>query len=263
MTQQASGYSLSPARLLSLTQTIMIVIVLVLMSIPSALPSSGNQALKGLHGAPNIYQLTNDLPCGATWEKIGANPIGAIAIAYGNGLYVAVGNRAIVTSPDGVFWTTRDTTIAYWGLPSVTWSGNQFVVVKGNTILTSLDGITWNHSDTGAYVVSDLRGVTWGGNQFVAVGYLGQILTSPDGMTWTPRESGTSMSLTGVSWGNSQFVVVGGTILTSSDGVTWTPRDSNSWHPEKIAWGNGQFVAVGQSGLILTSPDGLMWTQRD
>jgi hypothetical protein len=60
-------------------------------------------------------------------------------VAYGNGLFVAVGSRgAILTSPDGVNWTAQ-------------------------TSPTS----------------DDLSAVTYGNGTFVAVGYSGTIVTSP------------------------------------------------------------------------------------
>src|SRR5205085_11180039 len=41
----------------------------------------------------------------------GTNPAGSLAnlngIAYGNNLFVAVGSGSIVTTPDGVTWTSR------------------------------------------------------------------------------------------------------------------------------------------------------------
>ena len=93
------------------------------------------------------------------------------------GLFVAVGfSGTILTSPDGITWTTRTSGTTY-GLNGVTWSGTQFVAVGfSGTILTSLDGITWTSRTSGT--TYQLNGVIWSGTQFVAVGLSGRIAIS-------------------------------------------------------------------------------------
>jgi hypothetical protein len=74
------------------------------------------------------------------------------------------------------------------------------------------------------------QGVTYGNGTFVAVGEGGTILTSPDGVTWTQRTSGTATPLRRdlrqrhLRGGGGN----GGTILTSPDGVNWTARTSGT-----------------------------------
>jgi hypothetical protein len=74
---------------------------------------------------------------GTTWtlRNLG-NPLGGVA--YGNGLFVAVGwNGAILTSPDGVTWTQRTSGTGN-GLNGVAYGNGRFVAVgRGGTILTS------------------------------------------------------------------------------------------------------------------------------
>ena len=67
----------------------------------------------------------------------------------------------ILTSPDGITWTTQASGTFNW-LHGITWSGTQFAAVGDSaTILTSPDGITWTtqSSDT----TSGLNGITWSG----------------------------------------------------------------------------------------------------
>jgi len=111
------------------------------------------------------------------------------AVAYGNGLFVAVGGGVILTSPDGVSW--RAQALPNNSLNGATYGNGTFVVVGGYSGLWSSAGV---------------------------------ILTSPDGVSWTARASGTGNYLFGVAYGNGLFVAVGpgGTILTSLDGVNWT-----------------------------------------
>ena len=104
-----------------------------------------------------------------------------------------------------------------------------FIVVNHAIILSSPDGLSWTtrmQSGVPTIVESALNGVIRSGKQFVAVGTNGTILASPDGMAWTPQTSGTSNNLNGVIWSGTQFVAVGanGTILTSPDGIAWIGR---------------------------------------
>jgi len=204
-----------------------------------------------------------------------------VAIAYGNGAFVAVGEfGSIVTSQDGVTWTNRISGTSY-NLNGVTYGNGTFVAVGGG-ILTAPDGVTWTERISGS--LYDLNGATFGNGTFVAVGYGSSrpsgfhlsILTSPDGVSWTSRTPLTipSYYLYGVTYGNGTFVTVGGngTILTSPDGVIWTERTpswpSPSFSVSGVTYGNGTFVAVWNGtietpgGTILTSPDGVTWTLR-
>ena len=170
-------------------------------------------------------------------------------VAYGAGSFVAVGDMGeILTSPDGITWTERDSGTEK-DLRGVAYGAGTFVAVgdKGE-ILTSPDGITWTEMTSGAE--KDLLGVAYGNGRFVAVGSYGEILTSPDGITWTRRDSGTERSFNGVAYGNGIFVAVGqmGEILTSPDGITWTERCSGtSGYLQKVSCGNDTFVAVGET----------------
>jgi hypothetical protein len=213
--------------------------------------------------------LTVSAPGGAgtTWtlRNLG-NPL--YGVTYGNGLFVAVGDRGtILTSQDGVNWTGQVSGTSD-GLRGVTYGNGTFVAVGGSyydsgTILTSPDGVNWTARTSGTS--AGLSGVTYGDGLFVAVGGGGTILTSPDGMTWTQRTSGRSNPLYGVAYGNGLFVAVGGrgAILTSPDGMTWTQQTSGTgdWL-YAVTYGDGLFVAVGGDGAILTSPDGVTWTAR-
>ena len=62
----------------------------------------------------------------------------------------------ILTSPDGVTWTTRES-ISDTSLYGVTYGNSTFVAVgSGGTILTSPDGVTW--TERAASAENDLSG---------------------------------------------------------------------------------------------------------
>jgi hypothetical protein len=262
-----------------------------------SLVSRGNlkvAALGGVAGLIGLIISSGFLACDTMYTKVETSGNSAVAgdikdyfcdVTYSNGLFVAVGfdgisvgshsNGTIITSPDGITWTRRDSGTSNF-LYGVTYINGLFVAVGDEnfstydeymgTIYKSSDGITWqlvfkNFSNP-------LRAIAYGGGLYVAVGDEGTIITSLEinsWITWTTRTSGTSEVLRAVAYGNGLFVAVGniGTVLTSPDGVTWTARSSGvTGNFNGVAYGNGLFVTVGQSGTILSSPDGTTWTSR-
>lgn len=188
--------------------------------------------------------------------------------AFINGSHVIVGwHGTIMTSPDGVSWTSQvsGVTSDLWGV--VQGGGKVVAIGDSGVILTSTDGSNW--SARPSTTTEDLYGITHADSTFVCVGSGGTILTSPDGSAWTQRVSGTTEDLNGVAYGAGKFVAVGqnGTIITSSDGTNWATQ---AWtgalgpvqHMRDVTHGNGVFVAVGSIGKLLTSPDGVTWTNR-
>lgn len=207
---------------------------------------------------------TNALAIGDAWvyrTLPAAKPLKGIV--WSGTQFIAVGmsgfntgESTVLSSPDGITWTSRSTTIQ---ADSLAWSGTKFMT---SSLASSTDGVTWTQ-ETPAVLGS--LAITWSGNQFVAVGQNGNIQTSPDGVVWTRRTSGTNYPLFAIAGSSTKLVAVGdlGNIVTSSDGIGWTPLAGiTTLSLSGIAWSGTQFVAVGKSGMILTSPDGLTWTPR-
>ena len=64
------------------------------------------------------------------------------SVAYGNSLWVAVGNNAVMTSTNGITWTSRTPAAnTYWN--SVAYGNSLWVAVGNNAVMTSTNGITW------------------------------------------------------------------------------------------------------------------------
>jgi hypothetical protein len=109
-------------------------------------------------------------------------------IAFAKGLFVAVGHAykyyysnaepILITSPDGIEWTTRTPAVdpiyggSGLGLRAVTFADNTFVAVgSSHSITTSPDGITWTLREWEYYKYGgDFSSVIFGNNTFVAVG---------------------------------------------------------------------------------------------
>ncbi len=196
-------------------------------------------------------------PDGIVWTIRQAATVGNWkGIAYGDGLYAALGSGILMTSPDGYNWTAGTPASGTWY--AITYGNGTFVAVGNGVVMTSVDGINWTlGSMPGGWAA--WTSVTYGNGTFVAVASshsgspLQRVMTSPDGITWTRREATEDNAWQSVTYGNGLFVAVAsnGTnrVMTSPDGITWTAQAAaaaNAW--QSVTYGEGHFVAVGDSG---------------
>ena len=173
------------------------------------------------------------------------------SVAYGNGLWVAVGNSSAVrTSTDTITWVSRDALFGGNAIFSVAYGNNVWVAAGGSGQLrTSTDGITWV-TQTSAFGTSGIQSVAYGNGLWVAVGNAGQIRTSTDAVTWTPRTSTFTTTINSVAYGNGLWVAVsfGGRVSTSTDGITWSATQtpvSTSNNLLAVGYGNGKWLIGG------------------
>lgn len=197
------------------------------------------------------------------------------SVAWSGTLWVAVGQALIttekdgartiayiVTSPNAVTWTVRQTEdIVYenngiYG-SSVAWNGSIWLAI-GNFpnevyVIRSQNGINWNTQINIPFFflseIPTLDAMAWNGYVWVVIGILPStdtnvypIITSPDGLTWTPRTivyNTTTYSnpvLNSITWNGSLWIAIGaiinspdpetedfiGLVVTSIDSITWT-----------------------------------------
>ncbi|MEI6663590.1 MAG: hypothetical protein WCL20_04745 [Actinomycetes bacterium] len=230
---------------------------------------------------------------GTTWtSRTAASSDSWRSIAYGNGRFVAVSNTGtgtrVMSSTDGVTWSTTSTGVPDGNFSDVTWDGTNFIAVTNNSqtsttnrAITSSDGINW--TGRSFPVARNMQAVTCSNSICVAVGNnggagtAGRAMSSADnGATWTARFPAADNSWFGVAYGNGTFVAVSNTntanggsindrVMTSTNGTSWTARTAaanNNW--TDIAYGNGTFVAVAASGVnrVMTSTDGASWSPQ-
>lgn len=176
-------------------------------------------------------------------------------------------SEGIAMSTDGAIWTDVYTTTADKSLQEVFWTGSQFIAVGENgAIVTSPDGITWTARNSGVTATlygaaaSPTRLAVVGTSGTI-------VTSDDDGTTWVQQSSGTTYRLNRVSWTGAEFVAVGinGKVFRSTDGLTWneqpTPYNdvlfgSDYFHLNSILWTGsaGRLVVVGDRGLVTTSP---------
>jgi hypothetical protein len=224
---------------------------------------------------------------GETWARSGSRVLRSDArlndIAYGSPGFVAVGGAygspvisyedlgpmeegyvPILTSPDGMVWTARNSGISRNHFNALTYGKNTYVVVGGNgLILTSPDGVDWTVRPSGTDM--DIYALAYGNDKFVAIINGSAVLTSPNGLEWTKSTPENVILPNDMAYGNGLFIAVGydGGIISSPDGIEWTKRVSGTAHELKgVSFGNNTFIAVGNHGTILTSPNGIDWTEK-
>lgn len=188
-------------------------------------------------------------------------------------LYMVVGDGGkLYTAPDADTWTLR-TSGTTSNLLGVAY-GNEIWVAVGNgsgpstnNIRSSVDGFTWTARDFPSFLSAG-SGLTFGGGMFVVVGSNDGTLngskafSSPDGITWTERTLPVDCGLlTRVAYGNGLFVASSedGCVVTSADGITWAKVDVVGFF-HGVAYGNDEWIITGDS--VYTSPDGVIWTLK-
>ena len=208
----------------------------------------------------------------------------------GQGLFVGVpysgtSTQRVITSPDGINWTVRNTNIDISLCSVITYGNGVYVASKnGTTIIYSTDGVTW-----GSAAVSNNRySVCYGNGIFVAISSgtgstANRLYRSTNGISWTAYSVIADSVWWDIAYGNGLFVAIansgsilasslgyagtGLNIMTSPDGIIWTPRSTPLAGNEfflRIAFGNGLFVITtyvpGNYSLI--SSDGINWTVK-
>jgi hypothetical protein len=216
---------------------------------------------------------------GLTWEQhpLG-NAVHARAVAYGNGVIVAVGQRMgagnrgpIFTSTDGKNWTEGPgVDVGLMALKYV--AGKFWAFGEQGAFFTSLDGTTWLDQSRPASV--QLNDIVFGNGRFVVVGNISW-LSSTDGVNWNEQRSicgdaslcpgvippggagPGALALSSVVFGAGVLVTTGGVGgWLSSDGLTWSAA------PSAVGgvFSHARFVArADQSHTVVVSSDGRSW----
>jgi hypothetical protein len=208
--------------------------------------------------------LSKDL--GQTWGSRAAlvagndEPTLLRTVIYGGGLYVAVGNAGIVTSPDGTNWTRYPVPPRGGWLGGIAYGNGLFVGggVCGVTVV-SRDGKTWTAGPTltrqtaGGNCVH-IRSVAFGDGTFLASDDARVVHVTKDGLAWSkdPNRSFFMVAFCGGAFREREgcrpqgahgvFIRPDGSRLARSvDGKTWqtvySDRNEFYWPGNPVAFG--------------------------
>jgi len=184
-------------------------------------------------------------------------------VAYGSGRFVAVGDNVVLSSTNGTDWLKTYPGVAQFS--GVTFGNGRFVACQNSSFLVSSNGLDWTTTTVSAY---GLAAVTFGDGLFVAAGYnsFSGLFTSTNALDWSFQSLGIYSALDGVRYAGGRFVLVGdaGLLYTSNDGSQWIKRNVGATRRLlNVDYGNGAYVVVGVRGVIYKSSDLLHWTAVD
>jgi len=180
----------------------------------------------GTTSAANV--TVANLIAGTTWSSSSLPASNFLALAYGSGIYVAVGGTgtspAIASSADGASWINR-TAVGTVTYTAVAYGNGYFIAIASGSTVTALS----------------TNGVAWA---------LGGAL--PSAATWTS-----------ITYGNGRFVAV----ASGSNTVAYSYNQGTTWYAStnagsvglpyvqnwsKVRYGEGQFMAVATSPASVT-----------
>ena len=200
----------------------------------------------------------------------------------GQGLFVVVSSTVtatqIITSPDGITWTIRSSSVATLSLQDIAFGNGTFVAVSNagsNRVLYSTDAITWTNvsssNESNTWIT-----ITFGSGIFVALANTGpgnySMYSTNNGSTWNGTGSGfvlatsitSGIASSGAYNGINIFVGVSATIRYTTDIINngWTQATTPDNTPmyTSVTYANGTFIAVSSNNYISTSTDGVNWS---
>lgn len=225
-----------------------------------AFTAGGGSGVSSMYSYDGIAWATSTVPSFGNRTSVVYGAGKFVAVANSG---VACNPNCAITSTDGINWTLRTLPVTDWN--SIAYGNGLFVAV-GNDFFgpgfaaTSTDGVTWSKFST----PNTFQGIAYGAGKFVAVSDTGAVRTSTDGSTWQNQTAPAANSWTSVSYGNGIFTAVsksgsGNRVMTSPDGVTWTSRASaanSGW--SSVVYGNDRWVSVadasGAAGRVQWAP---------
>lgn len=233
-----------------------------------------------------LLVLTSAVPLTAqtTWTARASNaPQSLNGIAYGNGLFVAVGNGGVIVfSGDGLNWTAATSGTSN-DLKSIAFGPGGFAATKVNfslPYLTSDNGATWTargavYPDSSQAITNAYDCIASSGTRFVACGpNLNNVTTSTDGFNFrvpvasnileVPGYPGNILGITYSTTGGFIGCGASGRIARSTDGTSWTvvinTGDTNDNLRGIAADSGSTVVAVGDSRVFRSTNSGTSFT---
>ncbi|HEV8544557.1 MAG TPA: hypothetical protein VGR78_19380 [Verrucomicrobiae bacterium] len=254
--------------------------------------SSGQFVAVGSGGA--ILTSTNALDW-ARQDSGTTNPL--LAIAAGNGLWVALGSGILLTSTNGTNWQANSSLLAYqtnaqYELGGVTFQNGRFFLSgwqqgsdgnpKAGLLLSSKDAQFWDLTEVPP--LSGLNSISYINGEFLATEPGGETVLweSTGGIAWAQKGTIPADDAVGLAYGDGVFVAAGsdggscsgsgrGVIYSSTNGLSWSlAYESGSLCVvHDVMFANGTFIALahygGRGGVyahILSSTDGFAWNDR-
>ncbi len=200
---------------------------------------------------------------GKSWQQVNDQRNWLGDVAYGNGMFVAVGYHRSVHSRDGITWSAPLRNPQVSGR-KIAFGRGRFVAVgwmseptgQAGYATATEDALNWTNTRLADGKLP--RDVAYGNGRFVIVGSHGLRESSTDGVRWEHRSLGDDdEELRQVVWTGAEFVAIGSRGgYRSPDGIAWKKWTTRT--PSSLAYGDGLFVGC-SAGKFSYSKDGTNW----
>jgi hypothetical protein len=177
----------------------------------------GNGLFVALGGSGDV--LTS--PDGLNWtapQSVASSYAWDTDLTFGDRRFVAVAQNFAGSSSDGANWTIVPVERS---LHAVTWGKGMYIAVGDRTVAVSTNGLDWTYLFSGEFENFTDIAFGAGFFVAVAAPFYNEVFVespiwiSSDGIHWSRRSSGTSRPLSTIAFGNGTFVIGGGAILQS------------------------------------------------
>jgi hypothetical protein len=138
-------------------------------------------------------------------------------IIFAKELFVAVGNKEILTSSNGLTWNINTFTNE---MKNIIY-GNDIFIVYGinNTIYTSVDGLNWIDQNIS---IINIRTIDYFNNMFIISDSNGRYIYGSTGLTWSIIYTLETSSPSYFNYSNNHYIVGNGKkVSISTDLITW------------------------------------------
>jgi len=180
---------------------------------------------------PNVGKLKlYSKPVGIRWKTRTFDLFTVRSVAYGNGLFVAVGN-GIATSTDGINWSKINGLTLTNPLNKVIYVNGKFSAIGDlGSSYSSTNGITWsNNSFASTYNHNTL---IYANGYYVTLPQISYVYYSTNGVSWNQKLITSSTTYGALTYFNNRFIA-GGTngsysYASPSPTGTWQLRGSGN-----------------------------------